>query len=693
MEPLHVPVDSEETQSKAVLKKSAGTPGPQIGLVIVDDGSDWVGPECGNINLPSRAPSSAPETKAVKPKFPANPEDMKVEDPEKSKNWELREDTTDEKEKKASALDGISTVAQPQKALAAGEWTCKSCGNLNHASRRFCSACYRERAGAVESFDGASANGQNGGAPMWRCQKCHGANFAHELVCPTPGCLTPAPTGGGATRPHAQANVMDTRDLYRMNGRGRDTSQQRLKRGNPGKKQGGRRDGSGGIGEKRAGWYCERCNNFNFEGRLFCNIRTCRAPPPAPSSRRQGASGRLPDDRKGWVCVECGNFNYESRKVCNMRACRAPRPQSVVSSQGAFPPKSSPVKAEAEAEGGGQNPSPATEPGWDCPRCGNYNFHGRKLCNMRKCREPRPENPELRHSTSPRRSGGSRRDTPGVRRDDGGGKLGWTCEECGNFNFDTRRICNRRTCRVPRPPGARMWKRKSDTGANGAARRRHRGSPPDQPRYLSTDAGFPPEMAPRAPPPALPGRSGRWVWYEGGDAQESYYPSDGRSAPEGGLRGGGSGGGNAGRAMDLARMDVRFLRGRGAGPVSDALPPPLQLRNSNRAGWGAGSGGVVQRSGGEVIRSPVVGSGAIMSEPSGSFYRFAQGRGSPSIQEMALEEPGRGGGEGGGSSGGAIGEGNNGGSNPLSGGGAGGLGSGVKVYYPSFKENTNLSVI
>jgi len=153
------------------------------------------------------------------------------------------------------------------------------------------------------------------------------------------------------------------------------------------------------------------------------------------------------------------------------------------------------------------------------------------------------------------------------------------------------------------------------------------------------------------------------------------------------------GGGNAGRAMDardLSRMDVRYLRGRGAGPVSESLPPPLQLRNSNRAGWGAGSGGVVQRSGsGDVIRSPVVGSDAILSEPGGSFYRFAQGRGSPSIQEMSLEDSER---RGGGSA--AIGEGGNtSGIGALSGGGPGGLGSSVKVYYPSFKENTNLSVI
>lgn len=68
-----------------------------------------------------------------------------------------------------------------------------------------------------------------------------------------------------------------------------------------------------------------------------------------------------------WLCLVCGNKNYSWRHVCNMRKCRAPRPGQLTES----PPTGS----------------------WPCLSCGNLNYAERVVCNMRKCRTPRVSPP------------------------------------------------------------------------------------------------------------------------------------------------------------------------------------------------------------------------------------------------------------------------------------------------------------
>eukprot|EP00929_Paragymnodinium_shiwhaense_P047806 TRINITY_DN24259_c0_g1_i1.p1 TRINITY_DN24259_c0_g1~~TRINITY_DN24259_c0_g1_i1.p1 ORF type:complete len:353 (+),score=42.17 TRINITY_DN24259_c0_g1_i1:105-1163(+) len=111
---------------------------------------------------------------------------------------------------------------------------------------------------------------------------------------------------------------------------------------------------------------------------------------------------------------------------------------------------------------GGMNVSAGRDgPGWSCPQCGNLNFETRTTCNMRKCGAPRPGF-EIRGGPSPGAppppmaagGGGGRQDGPG-----------WTCEKCGNHNFEGREVCNRRVCGAPGP-----WTCRSCNNKNYASR-------------------------------------------------------------------------------------------------------------------------------------------------------------------------------------------------------------------------------
>eukprot|EP00924_Labyrinthula_sp_SR-Ha-C_P013334 snap_masked-scaffold_45-processed-gene-1.72-mRNA-1 protein AED:1.00 eAED:1.00 QI:0/-1/0/0/-1/1/1/0/352 len=86
----------------------------------------------------------------------------------------------------------------------------------------------------------------------------------------------------------------------------------------------------------------------------------------SPSSSPTQNHYKKRDTGKDWICQVCGNKNYSWRHVCNMRKCRAPKP-------GGF----------------GVNTPPGS---WACLSCGNLNYAERVVCNMRKCRAPKPTN-------------------------------------------------------------------------------------------------------------------------------------------------------------------------------------------------------------------------------------------------------------------------------------------------------------
>eukprot|EP01126_Amoeba_proteus_P063580 TRINITY_DN8774_c0_g1_i2.p1 TRINITY_DN8774_c0_g1~~TRINITY_DN8774_c0_g1_i2.p1 ORF type:complete len:248 (-),score=22.65 TRINITY_DN8774_c0_g1_i2:161-904(-) len=224
-------------------------------------------------------------------------------------------------------------------------------------------------------------------------------------------------------------------------------------------------------------WICKRCGNENWASRQFCNMRKCGAQ-------------RNNDSEGNWQCMKCGNDNYPSRMRCNMRSCGAPRPppntmtpfsvlppaytwqtptDSYNTSQDnqayQFPvspfypfygfPYLSPYPVETSGKrsfhtfSGSRVPeSPSRkkhktgqftseeDTDWTCAACGNLNFACRKVCNMRRCQQPRPENTKL-----------------------------WKCTSCGNLNFASRQKCNMKKCQAARPVPETGMETEMETGA------------------------------------------------------------------------------------------------------------------------------------------------------------------------------------------------------------------------------------
>lgn len=135
----------------------------------------------------------------------------------------------------------------------------------------------------------------------------------------------------------------------------------------------------------------------------------------------------------------CGNVNYAGRDICNLRKCGKPRPLEA----------------------------------WNCPNCGNENRAGRAFCNMRQCGIAKP-------GLSAGQLAAAGMMMPGMMPQQGmvhggpmhGGMMqggmvvmpppapqqsapsppagSWTCIQCNNVNFPTRDTCNGRSCGRPR---------------------------------------------------------------------------------------------------------------------------------------------------------------------------------------------------------------------------------------------------
>merc|ERR1740121_770907 len=104
--------------------------------------------------------------------------------------------------------------------------------------------------------------------------------------------------------------------------------------------------------------------------------------------------------------------------VCNMRSCGAPRPGTDVSGPIMPGQQAAPINPPL-GQGG---------PGWTCVKCGNHNFDGRMVCNMRSCGAPRDGGFAVPGPSAAPKGLGK-----------GGAKAGageaWVCDKCGNSNF------------------------------------------------------------------------------------------------------------------------------------------------------------------------------------------------------------------------------------------------------------------
>lgn len=163
-------------------------------------------------------------------------------------------------------------------------------------------------------------------------------------------------------------------------------------------------------------------------------------------------------DAQDWVCVDCGNKNYASRTKCNMRRCQAPRPGSggmgpEMGGMGGMPQQHpaqlQPYYPPMTGSGMAANASGGN---WDCPACGNNNYASRQVCNRRTCGLPRPA-----PGSSPPPAVGDKRGrewSDGAATGSGSAPQrngDWVCPKCNNLNFSSREVCNMRNCEEAKP--------------------------------------------------------------------------------------------------------------------------------------------------------------------------------------------------------------------------------------------------
>eukprot|EP00397_Hematodinium_sp_SG-2012_P022362 GEMP01023163.1.p1 GENE.GEMP01023163.1~~GEMP01023163.1.p1 ORF type:complete len:497 (+),score=101.39 GEMP01023163.1:167-1657(+) len=201
-------------------------------------------------------------------------------------------------------------------------------------------------------------------------------------------------------------------------------------------------------------WVCLECGNENYDTRTVCNRRTCRVVRPGfedVNVQNNTGTPATPDPENNWICLTCSNDNYGTRTVCNRRTCGLPRPGFEHMALAPAPKAMQGVRANSNA---GDD--------WECPQCGNQNFGGRMVCNMRKCGAPRPDSganwdcPWCGNDNFPNRSVCNSRKCDKARPKSLELPLpataeNWICPACHNENYPTRDACNKRTCRLPRP--------------------------------------------------------------------------------------------------------------------------------------------------------------------------------------------------------------------------------------------------
>lgn len=253
-------------------------------------------------------------------------------------------------------------------------------------------------------------------------------------------------------------------------------------------------------------WVCPGCNNTNFAGRMFCNMRKCGLPRPGMHTVEVKA-GALATPEGSWKCLGCGNINYPTRTSCNARNCGRPREEvdggavtgshphptlaslaglgtlaamSALNGGGVGTYAGHPTLAQYAPHTAGMNKvnsvvstKPVPAGSWICIECSNVNFPNRDTCNAKLCGKPRAEvdggpppagmqqgldreniMPQINNANHMMPSAQAIQMQQAFQAQATGGKAvpagSWMCSKCNNVNFPTRDVCNARNCGTPR---------------------------------------------------------------------------------------------------------------------------------------------------------------------------------------------------------------------------------------------------
>mmetsp|Transcript_28519 Transcript_28519/g.39707 ORF Transcript_28519/g.39707 Transcript_28519/m.39707 type:complete len:959 (+) Transcript_28519:32-2908(+) len=501
--------DAEISSNRLV--QQPGKPGNKgVGLVIVEDG-DWTCPRCHKKNYSNTTTCgnrSCNGSPILRNQF------LSSSDAKLFTHRSLAMRTSHKFEKPQTNEEGqtINSSHSLLSSLRNPEWKCETCGEVNSTSNRFCKQCYLAHCSplrpnsptegpSIAAFRGTSLSSSqqslgahhNSTAPSntthikkglrltgvskWICPVCQEENSTNSRHCQTNLCngLQPAPQEipvidevpnireisgvlkaargpPGEYLSHSETNIEHVHGA-RHRPEFLALSETFHHRASTGAQQPPQQSVERLQGRK--GWTCERCGNFNFYGRTVCNIRSCRAPCPSLHGRglhlTGGGGAAAPsgqkEERKGWTCGECGNFNYQSRRVCNIRTCRAPRPSAIPLSLSPSPNQGSfrsfgPLIDEV-------GPSKASNGQYGSYPIVQHSQHSRTHSGISTVSNYHSgQNDHIGPHTS--MANGLGQSTNG-RNDNKEERKGWTCQECGNFNYQSRRVCNIRTCRAPRP--------------------------------------------------------------------------------------------------------------------------------------------------------------------------------------------------------------------------------------------------
>lgn len=127
---------------------------------------------------------------------------------------------------------------------------------------------------------------------------------------------------------------------------------------------------------------------------------------------------------------KCGNINYAHRERCNMRRCREPRPQF---NAGVIGRNVSGEIADLDLDEPGK--TDAEESNTIEDDMGGDSDHGKKVGKGDNGVESTRDNSQ---------AGNDSKKNKKMREGD------WICKKCGNINFATRLRCNMRKCQAPR---------------------------------------------------------------------------------------------------------------------------------------------------------------------------------------------------------------------------------------------------